>query len=77
MGSSPLAASYQVAARASSGTSLWSSPAGALLLLAAADGGEAGGYSQNSYYATLFLFLISFPGLYSLVKRSTKSKARP
>lgn len=37
---------------------------------------DAGGYSNNSYYATLGLFLISFPGLYSLVTRSAKSKVR-
>ncbi len=57
---------------------LWSAP-GALFLLAAAEAAAEGddvGYSKSSYYATLFLFLISFPGLYSLVKRSAKSKAR-
>lgn len=57
---------------------LWSSP-GALFLLAAGEAaaeGDESGYSKSSYYATLFLFLISFPGLYSLVKRSAKSKVR-
>ena len=37
---------------------------------------EEVGYSKASYFTTLGLFLISFPGLYSLVKRSAKSKAR-
>ena len=60
---------------------LWSSAAGPLLLLAAEASAEAApagetGYSQNSYYATLFLFVLCFPGLYSLVKRSAKSKVR-
>jgi Cofactor assembly of complex C subunit B len=57
---------------------LWSSAAAPLFLLAAeagaTDGGVESTYSQNSYYATLFLFVLSFPGLYSLVKRSAKSK---
>ena len=30
--------------------------------------------TSKSYYATLFLFVLSAPGLYSLVKRSAKSK---
>ena len=60
---------------------LWSSAAGPLLLLAAEASAEAAasgdtGYSQNSYNATLFLFVLCFPGLYSLVKRSAKSKVR-
>ena len=41
-----------------------------LFLLAEADAG----YSQYSYYTTLGLFLMSFPGLYSLVKRSPQAK---
>jgi hypothetical protein len=62
-------------------STLWSSAAGPLLLLAAEASAEAGasgdtGYSQNSYNATLFLFVLCFPGLYSLVKRSAKSKVR-
>jgi len=32
------------------------------------------GYSQVSFYFTLVLYVLSFPGLYSLVKRSVKSK---
>lgn len=32
------------------------------------------GYSKASYYASLGLFLLSLPGLWSLVKRSTRSK---
>ena len=31
-------------------------------------------HPQNSYYAALGLFLLSLPGLYSLVARSAKSK---
>eukprot|EP00243_Klebsormidium_subtile_P003011 TRINITY_DN16142_c0_g1_i1.p1 TRINITY_DN16142_c0_g1~~TRINITY_DN16142_c0_g1_i1.p1 ORF type:complete len:311 (-),score=44.21 TRINITY_DN16142_c0_g1_i1:209-1111(-) len=41
--------------------------------LASADS-PAGGYSQASYYTTLGLFVLSAPGLWSLIKRSTKSK---
>ncbi|KAI5066735.1 hypothetical protein GOP47_0017263, partial [Adiantum capillus-veneris] len=33
-----------------------------------------GGYSQASYYASLGLFVMSVPGIWSLIKRSTKSK---
>jgi len=47
--------------------------ASALALYALADGGLAEGTS-NSYYATLFLFVLSAPGLFSLVKRSAKAK---
>eukprot|EP00959_Pyramimonas_sp_CCMP1952_P103600 2166608-Pyramimonas_sp.AAC.1 len=43
----------------------------ALWMLAAE--GEAG-YSQSSYNVTLGLFLFALPGLWSLIKRSTKSK---
>merc|ERR1719162_1666169 len=32
------------------------------------------GFSQASYYTTLALYVFSFPGIYSLVKRSVKSK---
>lgn len=32
------------------------------------------GYSEASYYTSLGLFLLSLPGLWSLIKRSTKSK---
>jgi hypothetical protein len=31
-------------------------------------------YSKASYYTTLFLYVISFPGLISLVTRSVKTK---
>lgn len=53
-----------------SATALFSSPM-FLYLLA-----EDTGYSQYSYYTTLGLFLMSFPGLYSLVMRAPKAKAR-
>ncbi|EPS64173.1 hypothetical protein M569_10610, partial [Genlisea aurea] len=32
------------------------------------------GYSLASYYTSLGLFIISVPGLWSLIKRSVKSK---
>jgi len=32
------------------------------------------GFSQASYYTTLALYVVSFPGVYSLVKRSVQSK---
>jgi hypothetical protein len=32
------------------------------------------GYSQASYYTSLGLFVLSVPGLWSLIKRSVKSK---
>ncbi|KAJ6797744.1 protein COFACTOR ASSEMBLY OF COMPLEX C SUBUNIT B CCB1, chloroplastic [Iris pallida] len=35
---------------------------------------EAAGYSPASYYTSLGLFVISVPGLWSLIKRSVKSK---
>lgn len=41
-----------------------------LFLLAA----DAAGYSAASYYTSLGLFVISVPGLWSLIKRSVKSK---
>ncbi|CAO2141882.1 unnamed protein product [Urochloa humidicola] len=44
----------------------------AVLLDAAAAGGT--GYSQASYYTSLGLFVLSVPGLWSLIKRSVKSK---
>ena len=39
---------------------------------------EAGGisYSKASYYTILGLYLISFPGLWSTIKRSTKAKVK-
>jgi hypothetical protein len=40
-----------------------------LILLA-----ETAGYSLASYYTSLGLFVISVPGLWSLIKRSVKSK---
>lgn len=64
------------AAAATASTSLATTPAAAVSALALwslADGGLAEG-TANSYYATLFLFVLSAPGLYSLVKRSAKSK---
>ncbi|CAM6025252.1 unnamed protein product [Sphagnum balticum] len=44
-----------------------------LVFSAIAEAGS-GGYSQASYYTSLGLFLLSLPGVWSLVKRSTKSK---
>jgi hypothetical protein len=44
-----------------------------LVYSALAEAGS-GGYSQASYYTSLGLFLLSLPGVWSLVKRSTKSK---
>lgn len=41
-----------------------------LFLLAA----DTAGYSVASYYTSLGLFVISVPGLWSLIKRSVKSK---
>eukprot|EP01018_Ginkgo_biloba_P038839 Gb_25718 [translate_table: standard] len=35
---------------------------------------ENSGYSAASYYTSLGLFVLSLPGLWSLIKRSTKSK---
>ncbi|GMH34083.1 hypothetical protein BSKO_01917 [Bryopsis sp. KO-2023] len=35
-----------------------------------------GGFSQSSYYVTLGLFIVTLPGLWSLIKRSAKSKIR-
>ncbi|KAM0957796.1 hypothetical protein EV2_023909 [Malus domestica] len=43
-----------------------------MFVVAAADG--AVGYSLASYYTSLGLFVISVPGLWSLIKRSVKSK---
>lgn len=37
---------------------------------------ESVGYSLASYYTSLGLFVISVPGLWSLIKRSAKSKVR-
>jgi hypothetical protein len=63
-------------ARASTTTTMMTTPASAVSALALwslADGRLAEG-TANSYYASLFLFVLSAPGLYSLVKRSAKSK---
>lgn len=35
---------------------------------------DSAGYSLASYYTSLGLFVISVPGLWSLIKRSVKSK---
>lgn len=45
-------------------------PSSLFSLAAAADSG----YSLASYYTSLGLFVISVPGLWSLIKRSVKSK---
>jgi Cofactor assembly of complex C subunit B len=65
-------------------TSLVSNPldtvSTSLLLLSADLSGppESGGitYSKLSYYAVLGLYLMSFPGLWSIVKRSTSAKVK-
>eukprot|EP00250_Pteridium_aquilinum_P011673 c20232_g1_i1 orf=51-869(+) len=44
-----------------------------IIIPAIADNSE-GGYSQASYYTSLGLFVLSAPGIWSLIKRSTKSK---
>ena len=48
----------------------------AAVLLDAAAAVETGttGYSQASYYTSLGLFVLSVPGVWSLIKRSVKSK---
>lgn len=38
---------------------------------------DGAGYSLASYYTSLGLFVISVPGLWSLIKRSVKSKVIP
>ncbi|KAJ4901074.1 cofactor assembly of complex C [Raphanus sativus] len=48
----------------------WEQNPSSLLLLAE----TGGGYSLASYYTSLGLFVISVPGLWSLIKRSVKSK---
>ncbi|KAG2261437.1 hypothetical protein Bca52824_068516 [Brassica carinata] len=48
----------------------WEQNPGSLLLMAE----TGGGYSLASYYTSLGLFVISVPGLWSLIKRSVKSK---
>ena len=35
---------------------------------------DGSGFAATSYYTTLALFVLSFPGVYSLVKRSVKAK---
>ena len=42
--------------------------------MSAMDGG-GGGFSAASYYTTLGLYVVSFPGVYSLVKRSVKARS--
>ncbi|GMH85840.1 hypothetical protein TrST_g11619 [Triparma strigata] len=37
---------------------------------------EITSYSKNSYYAILGLYTLSFPGLWSTIKRSTKAKTK-
>ena len=50
----------------------WEQSPSSLLLMAE----TGGGYSLASYYTSLGLFVISVPGLWSLIKRSVKSKVR-
>lgn len=67
------------------GVAVWALPLAALPrpALAAEDIANAAGeiskfspssVSQASYYTTLALFILSFPGVYSLIKRSVKAK---
>jgi Cofactor assembly of complex C subunit B len=46
------------------------------LLLSAEAEGLSGpmGYSKASYYTSLGLYLLSFPGLWSVIKRAAKTK---
>jgi Cofactor assembly of complex C subunit B len=46
------------------------------LLLSADSEGLSGpmGYSKASYYTSLGLYLLSFPGLWSVIKRAAKTK---
>ncbi|KAL2629595.1 hypothetical protein R1flu_014281 [Riccia fluitans] len=63
----------KVASTSSGGEfSLFSAAAAPMLIIPAL--AESGGYSQASYYTSLGLFVISVPGVWSLIKRSTKSK---
>lgn len=41
---------------------------------AVAEAAGSVGYSKFSYYTTLGLYVLSFPGLWSVVKRATKTK---
>eukprot|EP00965_Chrysotila_dentata_P216503 6189422-Pleurochrysis_carterae.AAC.1 len=41
---------------------------------AASQATSASSFSQTSFYSTLVLYVLAFPGVYSLVKRSVKSK---
>lgn len=50
----------------------WEQNPSSLLLMSE----TGGGYSLASYYTSLGLFVISVPGLWSLIKRSVKSKVR-
>lgn len=50
----------------------WEQNPNSVLLMAE----TGGGYSLASYYTSLGLFVISVPGLWSLIKRSVKSKVR-
>lgn len=43
---------------------------------AAASEISEGGFSRQSYYVTLGLFVLTLPGLWSLIKRSAKAKIR-
>jgi len=50
-------------------------PASAAISLPFKDS-EITSYSKSSYYATLALYGLSFPGLWSTIKRSTKAKVK-
>lgn len=63
--SSPL---HRVARHRAAPTALMPLPSAALA--------EAAGQASNSYYATLGLFVISFPGIFSQVTRATKAKVK-
>jgi hypothetical protein len=58
-------------------TALYSFAAPLIISALSSADAPAGGYSQASYYTTLGLFVLSAPGLWSLIKRSTKSKVSP
>ncbi|XP_057982545.1 protein COFACTOR ASSEMBLY OF COMPLEX C SUBUNIT B CCB1, chloroplastic [Malania oleifera] len=64
----------EVLLRASLNVDPHTTPLASSSLFLLADAGGGGGYSPASYYTSLGLFVISVPGLWSLIKRSVKSK---
>ncbi|KAK3039155.1 hypothetical protein RJ639_028901 [Escallonia herrerae] len=65
-----LAVSSSLLHESSTAVALHQGAASSFFLLAA----DTAGYSTASYYTSLGLFVISVPGLWSLIKRSVKSK---